>query len=67
MPKSKISQGTQCVHNHNYANAQLTNQPITTSPAGQVHSHVVPLGLQHAGDGNTLRPVPQPVRSIGVN
>lgn len=29
----------------------------------QHQPHVVPLGLQHAGDGDTLRPVPQPVRS----
>lgn len=42
-------------------------RPIATRLAGQVRSHVVLLGLHNAGDSDTLRPVPQAVRSIGAN
>jgi hypothetical protein len=57
-------------HNRNHKCAMLIlwytiprDYAINTSLAGQFGSHVVPLGLQHAGDGDTLRPVPQPMRS----
>lgn len=57
------------MHNHNQImpmRSQIT-RPITTRLAGQVRSHVVLLGLHDAGDSDTLRPVPQAVRSIGAN
>lgn len=57
------------MHNNNQImpmRSQIT-RPITTRLAGQVRSHVVLLGLHDAGDSDTLRPVPQAVRSIGAN
>lgn len=55
--------------NHKYKCAITTPRAcaINTNLAGEFHSHVVPPGLQHAGDGDILRPVPQAGRSVGVN